>query len=126
MNKRLLFVAALATGIAMSGCKKEEDKLEIEVHSPAKDQSYAGPKVPVEIHIHGGELIIHDIEAKAFEKTNPGNVVLNYDNHVEETDFTVTDTITANVSSATVFTLQVNVGEGDHTASLEHDFTVTP
>lgn len=126
MYKRVLFVALLATGIAMSGCKKEEGKLEIEVHSPAKDQTYTGPTVPVEIHIHGGELIIHDVEAKAFKKSDPGDVVLDYDNHVEVTDFTVTEQITANVTTATVYTLQVHVGEGEHTASLEYDFTVTP
>lgn len=126
MIKRVSFVALLATGIAMSGCKKEEQKLEIEVHTPAKNQTYTGPTVPVEIHIHGGELTIHDIEAKAFKKSNPADVVLDYDNHVEVTDFTVTDEIHVTVTEATVFTLQINVGEGEHTASLEHDFTVTP
>ena len=120
-------MALLATSVAMSGCKKDkEEKLEIEVHSPAKDQAYTGPNVPVEIHIHGGELIIHDIEAKAFKKSDPTDVVLDYDNHVEVTDFTVTETIVANVSTSTVYTLRVNVGEGEHTASLEQDFTVNP
>lgn len=126
MNKRFLFMALLATGIAMSGCKKEkEQKLEIDPHTPAKDQTYTSP-LAVDIHIHGGELIIHDVEAKIFEKANPANVVMDYDNHVEVSDFTIEESVNATVTAPTVFTLKVNVGEDEHATSLTHDFTIKP
>jgi hypothetical protein len=124
--RKVVFMAILATGIAMSGCKKEkEEKLEIHVHSPESGKSYASP-VTVDVHIEGGELTIHDVEIKIFEKANVSNVVFDYDNHVEVTSFEVNDVFNATVTSPTVFTLQANVGEDEHTATLTHDFTIHP
>jgi len=118
-------MAIVATGIAMSGCKKKEDKLEIHVNTPAKNAEYTSP-VPVSVHITGGELIIHDVEIKVFEKANPANQIFDYDNHVEVSDYTVTDQIQVNVTAPTVYTLKANVGEDDHTAEYTHDFTIKP
>ena len=126
MKKQFLFVALVAIAAAMSGCKKEkEGNLDIHVHSPEAGQSYTSP-VTVDIQIDGGELIIHDVEVKIYEKANANNVVFDYDNHVEVTSFAVNDVFTATVASPTMFILQVNVGEDEHTATLTHNFTINP
>lgn len=127
MKAKSLLVAAIAIGVAMTGCKKDKDgKLEIHAHSPKANTSYTSP-VAVDVHIEGGDLIIHDIEIKIFEKANAANVVFDYDNHVEVTSYEVNDNFSVGgLTSPTVFTLQVNIGEDDHTASLTHDFTINP
>ena len=75
------------------------------------------------MHIHGEE-IIHDIEIKVFEKNAPASLVFDYDNHVEVTDFVLTDEIIASVNVPTLFTIRVKVGEDDHVKEVEQDFTI--
>lgn len=118
----MLLVAFMAIGIAFTGCKKEKGEYDIEINSPEKDMSYSSP-VPLDVHIHG-EDIIHDIEIKVFQKSDPAVVVFDYDNHVEVKDFEVTDVIQANVIIPTIFTIWVKVGEDDHVKEYSHDFTI--
>lgn len=128
MKAKLLLVAVIAITIAITGCKKtdEEQALEIHVHSPSANAAYTSP-VAVDVHIEGGELIIHDIEIKIFEKADVNNIVFNYDNHVEVSSYEVSDNFSVgNLTGPTTFTLQANVGEGEHTTSLTHDFTIQP
>ncbi|MCG9911507.1 MAG: hypothetical protein MH137_09425 [Flavobacteriales bacterium] len=122
MKNKVLLVAFMAIGIAFTGCKKEKGEYDIEINSPEKDMSYSSP-VPLDVHIHG-EDIIHDIEIKVFQKSDPAVVVFDYDNHVEVKDFEVTDVIQANVIIPTIFTIWVKVGEDDHVKEYSHDFTI--
>ncbi len=122
-NRTGILMMALAVGTAVfTGCKKEKGEYDIEINSPAKDAVYSGP-VPLDVHIHGEE-IIHDIEIKVFEKNNPTSLVFDYDNHVEVTDFVLTDEIIVSINVPTIFTIRVKVGEDDHVKEVEHDFTI--
>jgi len=125
MRKNWVFIGLMAIAVAFTGCKKEEGELEIELNTPLENTEYTSP-VALDAHIHGGDLIIHDIEIKVFETANVANVIFDYDNHVEVTDFDVVDVITANVTAPTTFTIQINVGEDDHTASLSRNFIIKP
>lgn len=131
MKKQLLFVALIAIGGAMSGCKKDKhdhDEIEIHVHSPSKDGAYSSP-VPVDIHFDGGEHELHDVEIKIFEKANPSNVVFDYDEHVHSTSLDVEETLSVNVTTSTVFTLEIEAGAGhgsEDATTYSHDFTINP
>jgi hypothetical protein len=123
MKKSTVVLTLLAlNALVFTGCKKEKGAYDIEINSPAKDAVYSGP-VPLDVHIHGEE-IIHDIEIKVFEKNAPASLVFDYDNHVEVTDFDLTDEIIVSLNVPTLFTIRVKVGEGDHVKEVEHDFTI--
>jgi uncharacterized lipoprotein YajG len=121
-----LFVSILALAIVtFTGCKKESGIINISVSTPAAGATVQKPANLI-VDLNGGNLTIHDISVKVFETTNTAAEILNYSNHVEVKAFTVQETLDANITAPTNFTIKVTAGEGNVTGNYSHTFTLTP
>jgi len=123
MRKTILISTLAVAGLVLAGCKKNKGNI-IEVDSPLENTEYTSP-VPLHVHIENENEPVHDIEIKVYKKDDPSVIVFDYDNHLEENHVHVEDSIFANVSSATVFTLDITTGE-DVVTTKKHNFTIKP
>ncbi|MGQ3015218.1 MAG: hypothetical protein ACT6QS_16015 [Flavobacteriales bacterium] len=123
MRKSILIATFVGAGLVLAGCKKNKGNI-IEVDSPKENTEYTSP-VPLMVHIENEDEPVHDIEIKVYKKDDPTVLVFDYDNHLEDHHVHVEDSIFANVSSATQFTLDIKTGE-DVVTTLKHDFSIKP
>lgn len=123
ISMKKLFLGFIALSLGFTSCNKRVE-IDVSIYSPQEGKTYTSP-IPLKVKFDSYMALLHDVEIEIYQKSNPDIKIYDFDMHIDEEGYLVEDTIYANVSTPTVFVMEIDAGEKVE-VHKRVEFTIAP